>query len=176
MPASTSPADPPDYAARTARTAELVAQLHAIVGELEQLHPGRSFTPDGHLVGSLGEVACEAMFDLQLTRSSTTGHDGIAVDNRAVEIKATYGNARVAFRPTSHAHAAALIVLRLSSDRGPEVVYNGPFGPVAQHLGRVGSSGQASVSLTKLRELNGAIEPQVRVPMRSANTALRPTS
>jgi len=35
---------------------ELVERLYAIVRRLEEKYPGRRFTPDGHLVGSLGEV------------------------------------------------------------------------------------------------------------------------
>ena len=46
------------------RTAELVAELHAITAELESLYPGRRFTPDGHLVGSLGEVTAADLFDI----------------------------------------------------------------------------------------------------------------
>jgi len=38
------------------RTAELIRQIYAIVDELERLYPGRRFTPDGHLVGSIGEA------------------------------------------------------------------------------------------------------------------------
>ena len=33
----------------------LVKQLYATVNELETMFPNRHFTPDGHLVGSLGE-------------------------------------------------------------------------------------------------------------------------
>lgn len=44
---------PDPFEERTARTAELVSQLHAIVSELEALHPGRKLTPDSHLVGAL---------------------------------------------------------------------------------------------------------------------------
>ena len=69
-----------DHVARSARTAELVDRLHAIVVELEAMNPGRSFPLDGHLVGSFGEAAAEAMFALRLlpprppdtTRSLTT--------------------------------------------------------------------------------------------------------
>lgn len=102
------------FADRTKRTAELVDQLHAVVEELEKLHPGRKFPLDGHLVGSLGEAAGEAIFDLELCRASTTGHDAIASEGRTVEIKATYGHRAVAIRPTSHEHAGLLVVLRLS--------------------------------------------------------------
>ena len=33
-----------------------VADIYRAVDALEQRHPGRKFTPDGHLVGSIGEV------------------------------------------------------------------------------------------------------------------------
>ena len=33
-----------------------VQKIYEIVGELQADFPGRSFTPDGHLVGSIGEV------------------------------------------------------------------------------------------------------------------------
>ena len=33
-----------------------VAAIYRAVEELEALYPGRKFTPDGHLVGSIGEV------------------------------------------------------------------------------------------------------------------------
>ncbi|MCP5233807.1 MAG: hypothetical protein H6948_17335 [Zoogloeaceae bacterium] len=35
---------------------ELVRKLCAVAAEFERLFPGRNFTPDGHLVGSIGEV------------------------------------------------------------------------------------------------------------------------
>lgn len=34
----------------------LISQLFCIVGALNDLYPDRPFTPDGHLVGSIGEV------------------------------------------------------------------------------------------------------------------------
>ncbi len=38
----------------------LVQELYSIVDRLEELFPGRRFTPDGHLVGSIGEVLAAA--------------------------------------------------------------------------------------------------------------------
>ena len=35
---------------------DIVKRLYAIVGELKELFSNKHFTPDGHLVGSLGEV------------------------------------------------------------------------------------------------------------------------
>ena len=41
---------------------EPVARIYKAIAELEALYPGRKFTPDGHLVGSIGEViAAEAL-------------------------------------------------------------------------------------------------------------------
>ena len=34
----------------------LVPELFRVIAELEAAAPGRHFTPDGHLVGSIGEV------------------------------------------------------------------------------------------------------------------------
>ena len=157
------------YSKRTARTTELVERLHAIVGELESMHPGRRFPLDGHLVGSIGEAAAEAMFKLTLQPASTAGHDAIADDDgRAVEIKATYGDSGVGLRATSHAAAAALIVLRLS--RLPqvphEVIYNGGLARVAASAGSLQSNGQARLGLSRLRQLDGTVPDAERVPRR----------
>ena len=35
---------------------EKIKELFAITQELEAMYPGRKFTIDGHLVGSIGEV------------------------------------------------------------------------------------------------------------------------
>ncbi|MGO4363426.1 hypothetical protein AB4Y83_22260 [Terrabacter sp. RAF57] len=136
--------------------------------ELESMHPGRKFPLDGHLVGSIGEAAAEAMFDLTLVDASSTGHDAIAADGRKAEIKATYGTRSVAIRRTSHAAAAALVVLRLS--RSPEVahevVFNGPLSVALEVSGVTQSNGQAKLSLTRLRALNELVADDERVSSR----------
>lgn len=162
-----------DHEERTKRTAVLVDQLHAIVEEFEYLHPGRRFPLDGHLVGSLAEAAAEAMFDIRLQPASTPGHDAVCgEDQRAVEIKGTYGNRAIAIRPTSHDHASALIVLRPSrkSSEPHEVIYNGPFEVAACAAAEPGSNGQARIGLNRLRELNRLVDDSARVPLRAPRT------
>jgi hypothetical protein len=164
-----------DHEERTRKTAVLVDQLHAIVEELELLHPGRKFPLDGHLVGSLAEAAAEAIFDITLQPASTPGHDAISGrDHRAVEIKGTYGTSGIAIRPTSHDHASALIVLRLSRRSGEphEIVYNGPFDVAAAAAGPVGSNGQARISLSRLRGLNESVDDADRIPRRDLGTSV----
>ena len=38
------------------RFPQIVATIYELVDELERMFPGRYFTPDGHMVGSLGEA------------------------------------------------------------------------------------------------------------------------
>ena len=132
------------------------------------MHPGRKFPLDGHLVGSIGEAAAEALFDLRLVATSSTGHDAIAGDGRRVEIKATYGTRSVAMRKTSHEAATALIVLRLSRspDLQHEVVFNGPLSVALRASGAIQSNGQAKMSLSRLRELDALVPPNGRISRR----------
>jgi hypothetical protein len=41
----------------------------------EEAYPGRKFTPDGHLVGSIGEVVAPEALGLTLYVGSRPGHD-----------------------------------------------------------------------------------------------------
>jgi hypothetical protein len=50
-----------------------VAAIYKAVEELETLYPGRKFTPDGHLVGSIGEVVAAQEFKLTLYPHVTRG-------------------------------------------------------------------------------------------------------
>jgi len=43
-----------------------VADIYRAVAELERLYPGCKFTPDGHLVGSIGEGIAAEHFGLKL--------------------------------------------------------------------------------------------------------------
>jgi hypothetical protein len=53
-----------------------VVAIYNAVQELEALYPNRKFTPDGHLVGSIGEVIAAKELGLTLYRASHPGHDG----------------------------------------------------------------------------------------------------
>lgn len=161
---------PVEWWARAECTLALVEQLVDVVNTLEELHPGRKFTLDGHLVGSIGEAAAEAMVAITLATASTAGYDAIADDGRRVEIKATFGTGSVAVRPTCDVHAdAALIVLRLSKVKGVahEVVYNGPIADVIHGVVPSKSNGQASIRLSRLRKLDLSVPDTLRVPRRT---------
>jgi hypothetical protein len=116
----------------TERVPELVGRLYGLVGELEALFPGRAFTPDGHLVGSIGEVIAAYRYSLLLHTASRAGHDAVAQDGRQVEIKATQGT-KVALR----SEPQHLLVLQLARDGSSTEVFNGPGSVVWEKCGQM---------------------------------------
>jgi hypothetical protein len=72
---------------RSARLRDLISQLYAVVASLEEEFEGRKFTPDGHLVGSIGEVVAAYAFNLKLLPASNATHDAEAPDGTLVQIK-----------------------------------------------------------------------------------------
>lgn len=123
-----------------------VASIYRAVAELEaQYHP-RKFTPDGHLVCSIGEVVAAEALGLTLHRMSHPGHDAYDA-NGEVQIKMTAGKV-VAMR----AECVRLVVLRVVSSEEAEIVYDGPGAPAWACAGKE-RNGQRVVSIAKLRSL-----------------------
>jgi hypothetical protein len=137
----------------------VVKRLYDLVNELEVAFPGRPFTPDGHLVGSLGEVLASHYYDLQLLPCSTICHDAQARDGRLVQIKSTQGTS-VALR----AEPDHLIVIRLNRDGTIEEVYNGPGTLAWTNCGRQQKNGQSPISVSRLRRLMNEVAPAQRLP------------
>lgn len=125
------------------------------------MFPGRPFTPDGHMVGSLAECFAEYYYGLILYDCSNPGHDA-QIDGGKVEIKATQRD-RVALRSGPE----RLLVFRLFKDGSFEEVYNRPGSPVwALVEGRTRpSNGQFQVSLTQLRRLMETVPKDQRLKL-----------
>jgi hypothetical protein len=137
----------------------LIKNLYAIVARLEELFPGRPFTPDGHLVGSLGEVIAAHRYGLTLLPCSTPGHDCTTAAGAQVEVKATQGKS-VALR----SQPRHLIVLSLGPDGDASEVYDGPGDRPWPHAGKMQRNGQRPISLAKLRELMQYVPEASRIP------------
>lgn len=148
---------------------EIVGRLYAVVDELERLFPGRHFTPDGHLVGSLGEVWAAYLYGIDLSSASTSKHDGRAPDGRLVQIKATQGDS-VALR----AEPDYLIVLKLGRHGDPVEIFNGPGAAPWSRAGGVQSNGQRTVRLSALQAIMKTVPQERRIEL--ANTGLEPTT
>jgi hypothetical protein len=144
------------------QTVEDLLALQAIVVRLESRYPGRKFTLDGHLVGSIGEVWAAHLFDITLLPPSQETHDAIGSDGRLVQIKATQGDAvGISSCPDN------LIVLVLNRDGGVEVVYDGPGDIAWAVAGKMAKTGQRALRLSKLRALQTQVPPEARLPRRA---------
>ena len=130
---------------------DLVKGIYTIVKELEDMFPGRHFTPDGHMVGSLGECLVADAYSLDLMPASYAGFDAISSSGVKVEIKATQSNL-VAFRSCPE-HA---IIIKIYPDGTFEEFYNGPGSNIWNEFeGRKRpSNGQFQISLNRLAQLN----------------------
>ena len=139
---------------------ETIRDLYGIVKKLEDDHPGRHFTLDGHLVGSLGEVYAEERYGLELARASEKTHDGTAPDGRLAQIKATQRKSiGIGSEPDY------LIVLRISQEGEFDEIYNGPGNLVWNQVKDkpMPKNGQYQVSLSRLRELNERVAEKDRI-------------
>jgi len=146
----------------------LISELYRIVERLEELFPGRKFTPDGHLVGSIGEVLAASRYDLDLLTMSAKGCDATKGEARRVEIKITQGQS-VAFR----CEPPHLIVVHLARPGVVSEVFNGPGHLVWPYVGPPQSNGQRTIGLAKLRRLQELVSPEERLaPMRTGPSHL----
>ena len=139
----------------------LVKQLYSTVNELEAMFPGRHFTPDGHMVGSLGECLVASAYGLELMTASNKGYDAVSKSGLKVEIKATQSKS-AAFR----SEPEHTIIIKIEPDGTFKEVYNGPGSLVwEQFSGKpLPSNGQYLISLKKLVALNESVAQSQRIP------------
>lgn len=152
-------ASPPGSPSTVGKEVEgIVKEMNRLVARLEGLCPGRKFTLDGHLVGSIGEAVARERYNLILAPSSTETHDAVTQDGWAVQIKTTQTGSMALSSEPDH-----LLVLFLSPSGELSEVYNGPGAPVWRKCGKVQKNGQARISLTTLNELQTKVLDNQRI-------------
>lgn len=139
--------------------AEKIKALYAISRELEQLFPGRHYTPDGHMVGSIGEALAASCYGLELFTAGAEIHDAKAPDGRLVQIKATQID-RVALS----SEPDWLLVLKIHPDGTFTEEYNGPGAPAWSHCGEKQTNGQHPITLAVLHKLQAEVPVEQRLP------------
>ncbi len=140
----------------------IINELYALTARLEKMYPGRHFTPDGHLVGSIGEVFAAERYGISLFTAGCETHDGKAPDGRLVQIKATQRRSvGISEKPDY------LLVFSIDDEGRLSEVYNGSGLPVWQLFSgkKRPKNGQYQVSLTRLRELNERVSSRDRIPV-----------
>jgi hypothetical protein len=136
----------------------LVKELFGVVRELQDEFAAdeRKFTPDGHLVGSIGEVIAAYAFDRKLLRSSNSVHDAQTADGKLVQIQLTGGKNVGLYNKPEH-----LIVLRLAEMK-VKAIYNDPGEVVWKCCGNPQKNGQRFIRITKLEELDRTAFPKIK--------------
>jgi Family of unknown function (DUF6998) len=143
------------------RFKKAISNLHTVIGELEAMFPGRPFTPDGHLVGSIGESLVAVAYGLELMTPSNKGYDAKDEQGRKIEIKATQSK-QVGFR----SEPDYCIVIQIQKDGSFIEKYNGPGSVVwNEFTGKpVPSNGQFQISLSTLEKLQTRVPEDEKIP------------
>jgi len=137
----------------------IVREMYRLVDRLEEKFPGRHFTLDGHVVGSLGEIIAAHRYGLELLPHSFEGHDAKTPRGYLVQVKATQRTSVALRSEPQH-----LIVLQLKRNGSAEEVYNGPGEAPWVHAGKMQKNGQRPISLSKLTELMRSVSKDQRLP------------
>jgi len=138
-----------------------IRQIYAIVKELEELFPGRKFTPDGNMVGNIGEAIGSVEYGIQLFSLCTPGTDG-CVAGRDVQIKTTQGREVAVKKPKP---GDLLLVLRINPDGSWEKVYDGDAERVwgALETQKESYLREKTISLSRLRKLQVSVQDANRI-------------
>lgn len=150
------------------RFPQLLQKIYEAVDELERMFPGRHFTPDGHLVGSLGEALAAYYYGIELFEASAERHDGRCGD-RNIQIKATQGN-----RVPLSSEPEHLLVIKLKRDGTFDEMYNGPGDRVWAFVKDKPKpkNGQYQVSLSLLLRCMREVPERDRLPRIDRRVAL----
>lgn len=145
-----------------AQFGEALRAIYDAVDALEAMFPGRHFTPDGHMVGSLGEALAAYHYGLELHAPSAQCHDGIC-DGRQVQVKATQGD-----RISISSEPEHLLVIKLNRDGTFVEYYNGPgaliWGMVCEKPRP--KNGQYQISLKGLSRMMTSVPIDARLVIR----------
>lgn len=145
-----------------------VQKLIDIVKELETDFPGRHFTLDGHLVGSIGEVMAAYYYGVELYTASAFAHDG-EVDGKKVQIKISQQDNIVINHEPEY-----LIVLYLNKGGNIYEVYNGPGKEPWDNASKRDSHNNRHMLVNKLMELDKAVCDDQRIPAIHTIEKMRP--
>lgn len=145
-----------------------IQKLINIVNELEADFPGRHFTLDGHLVGSIGEVMAAYYYGIELYTASAVAHDG-EVDGKKVQIKISQQDNIVINHEPEY-----LIVLYLNKGGNIYEVYNGPGKEPWESAGKKDSHNNRHMLVNKLMALDQNVTDKWRIPAINTIEKMKP--
>ena len=147
------------------RFPQIVSAIYELADELEKMFPGRHFTPDGHMVGSIGEALAEFYYGIALSPASAHCHDGVC-NGVNVQVKTTQTERIAISSKPDH-----LLVLALKRDGSFLEIFNGPGELVWNLVAHkpVPKTGQYQVPFSKLRVLMRDVPNEQRLIRKQPN-------
>lgn len=141
---------------------EYVVELLGIVGKMQRDYPKKKFTLDGRLVGDIGEILAEQIYDLELLAGIQKRHDAIS-SGRYVQIKTTMKRA-LGFGDIPDFYLG----IRVDEDGAVEELFNGPGSLIweaIKHRKRP-KNYLYTIPIIQLKELNKLVQEIDRIPKR----------
>lgn len=132
----------------------------------------RPFTPDGRMVGDIGEVMAGSFYEVELDKIGRRDWDGI-YRGRKVQIKTTGGTDTYLKRPEEGFGSGLLMVFWINRENGEcRIVYNGDVQRVWGEIKnlRPDRTGAKMISLDRLKQLQGSVRPEDVIPRRGETT------
>ena len=147
-----------------AKLQSLIPELYTVVHKLEAAAPGRKFTPDGHMVGSIGEVVAAARFGLTLNTASTEGFDATAPDGTKVEVKTTQQERGYFALKSTCWKDVHLLALKINpADGSVRVVFNGPYDLIWENCGPVQKWNGRTITVARAEKLQQLVPADHRL-------------
>lgn len=135
---------------------EAIKDLYLSVDRLRTSFPKRKFTPDGRMIGDIGEAIASLEFNVIIDEKSKKHWDGHRIDSmgkeRKVQVKTTQKDGTYLKEPPGEGN---LLVFKIYSSGIWECCYDGPILRVWKALAKQkpDNTGAKLISLNKLKEI-----------------------
>lgn len=151
-----------------------IRNIYGAVDELREAFPGRKFTPDGKMVGDIGEAIGKILYDLELDEKSRKDWDGWWINKfgnrKEIQIRATQCDTTYLKKPPSR---GTLLIFKIDKEKMGDysVVYNGDI-DLAWDYVKHQQSKEKIISLKSLGELQKSVALEDMIPERKAKDLL----
>lgn len=145
-----------------------IKNIYEAVNELREAFPGRRFTPDGKMIGDIGEAIGKILYNLELDEKSRKDWDGWWIDGlgnrREIQIRATQCNTTYLKPPPDK---GTLLIFKIDKEKNGDysVVYNGDIGLAWDYV-KHQKSKEKTISLNDLNKLQQKVVPEDMIPRR----------
>lgn len=131
---------------------------------LQKEYQGKKFTIDGRLVGDIGEILAENIYQIKLHEGLKKDYDAVTPDGKEVQIKSTFKDS-LGFKNIKGYY----IGLKIDGQGIPSEIYNGPAKYIYQEfLHRQGIGDKLlSFPIKRLKEISKNIPQKEKIPERT---------